>query len=123
MNDHYILRKYIQKKLVQFCKNSFYKNADKNTTFPYVTYEINHLRREDIGKTVGTLEIDCWGKKEQQLLDLATAIENTLDMYTVEEEPIYIRFFKDNFLSVEDDDYFHVRLNISFVFFKETERN
>jgi hypothetical protein len=91
---------------------AYFKRAPENKTFPYVVFDIRAL-----GENRDVIEVDAWGLKgnEEELTNIADAIEENLDGYIIANEKHSSLLDSNNDMKwIDDDDENIIRINLSF---------
>lgn len=106
------LKKYITKTLKEHCNNVFYQSAIDTSLFPYIVYEIDYIKNENLYNY--SLTINIWDKsnKTKEVEKLADDLEQLLDKeyFTDNIQSLTIDLNSRNNLEDEDKSLKHIVL-------------
>lgn len=100
------LRKVIQSILETTQKNVFYENADKNSNYPYIVYELESVNFGYTHRNDVILTIDIWDKNSDstRIETLADDVEMLLDFNNCPNNNVLPTFYVDYRASISDED-------------------
>lgn len=115
MNRTYKLRVAITSILKQVCASVYYRNSSKGAIYPYITYDLDHVKAENGNEY--TLELHIWTRNIKECENIGDQLEELNDCYYTDNEMSFDMSLNNrNNIQDEDKELQHVRLlfNLSY---------
>jgi len=82
----------------------FYNIADTDAMFPHIVFNLSGVNHNDINRNDYDLQIDVYGKKQEDVLDIADTIEDLFRTNNAPTDDILPSYYLEARTQIEDTD-------------------
>lgn len=82
----------------------YYYEADVEALYPHIVFNFEGIDHTDLNRNDYDLVIDVWGKKQEEVIDIADAIDDLLRTNNAPADVIYPTFYLSARSRIADND-------------------